>query len=206
MVWTYTASTFIISSTKLSTVVILLVVVLALIIHAITSSSRRQNNQVSGVVQYEYDNRFVLTASIFVTLILITILYLSFQYRQSRNIRPPVPSVESSLDKVQNSSNGLLVSQQRQDKNDTVSPTYADVTSTTTSTTNKNTTNSIINSKQEKDSNNRITQTATTTTTETIMSSWKCSCDTNGQFLPKSIFGNMDAIIKMGSGQCYHKQ
>lgn len=36
------------------------------------------------------------------------------------------------------------------------------------------------------------------------MDVWNCKCFT-GQFLPKSIFGNMEAVLKMGTGECYHK-
>lgn len=35
---------------------------------------------------------------------------------------------------------------------------------------------------------------------------WKCSCFAGQQFLPKSIFGNMEAVLKMGTGECYHSQ
>jgi len=31
---------------------------------------------------------------------------------------------------------------------------------------------------------------------------WKCACE--GGFLPPSMFGNMEAVIRMGGGQCYH--
>lgn len=40
------------------------------------------------------------------------------------------------------------------------------------------------------------------TTTQT--SQWRCACE--GGFLPPGMFGNMEAVLKMGSGQCYHKQ
>jgi hypothetical protein len=33
---------------------------------------------------------------------------------------------------------------------------------------------------------------------------WRCACD--GGFLPPGMFGNMEAVLKMGAGQCYHKQ
>jgi hypothetical protein len=38
-----------------------------------------------------------------------------------------------------------------------------------------------------------------------MMNVWKCNCYSGQQFLPKSIFGNMEAILKMGTGECYHK-
>ena len=37
------------------------------------------------------------------------------------------------------------------------------------------------------------------------MDIWKCNCFSGQQFLPKSIFGNMEAVLKMGTGECYHK-
>lgn len=37
-----------------------------------------------------------------------------------------------------------------------------------------------------------------------INNSWRCACE--GGFLPPGMFGNMEAVLKMGSGQCYHKQ
>ena len=37
------------------------------------------------------------------------------------------------------------------------------------------------------------------------MAVWKCNCFSGQQFLPKSIFGNMEAVLKMGTGECYHK-
>jgi hypothetical protein len=36
------------------------------------------------------------------------------------------------------------------------------------------------------------------------ISIWKCKCDIGNQFLPPSIFGNMNNVLRMGSGQCYH--
>ena len=33
---------------------------------------------------------------------------------------------------------------------------------------------------------------------------WRCACE--GGFLPPGMFGNMESFMKMGSGQCYHKQ
>jgi len=33
---------------------------------------------------------------------------------------------------------------------------------------------------------------------------WRCACD--GGFLPPNIFGNMEAVVRMGGGQCYHTQ
>jgi hypothetical protein len=42
-----------------------------------------------------------------------------------------------------------------------------------------------------------------TGTTRTA-NNWRCACD--GGFLPPGMFGNMEAVLKMGSGQCYHKQ
>jgi hypothetical protein len=35
------------------------------------------------------------------------------------------------------------------------------------------------------------------------ISSWRCACE--GGFLPPGLFGNMESVLKMGSGQCYHK-
>lgn len=35
-------------------------------------------------------------------------------------------------------------------------------------------------------------------------SNWRCACD--GGFLPPGMFGNVEAVLRMGSGQCYHKQ
>jgi hypothetical protein len=35
-------------------------------------------------------------------------------------------------------------------------------------------------------------------------SNWRCACE--GGFLPPGIFGNAEAVLRMGSGQCYHKQ
>lgn len=32
---------------------------------------------------------------------------------------------------------------------------------------------------------------------------WRCACE--GGFLPSSMFGNMEAVVRMGGGQCYHK-
>jgi hypothetical protein len=34
-------------------------------------------------------------------------------------------------------------------------------------------------------------------------SNWRCACE--GGFLPPGLFGNMESVLKMGSGQCYHK-
>ena len=31
---------------------------------------------------------------------------------------------------------------------------------------------------------------------------WRCACE--GGFLPPNIFGNMEAVVRMGGGQCYH--
>ena len=31
---------------------------------------------------------------------------------------------------------------------------------------------------------------------------WRCTCE--GGFLPPNIFGNMEAVVRMGGGQCYH--
>ena len=42
-------------------------------------------------------------------------------------------------------------------------------------------------------------------TDDTIIDEWKCNCFSGQQFLPKSIFGNMEAVLKMGTGECYHK-
>jgi hypothetical protein len=33
---------------------------------------------------------------------------------------------------------------------------------------------------------------------------WRCAC--TGGFLPPGMFGNMEAVLKMGTGQCYHKE
>jgi cytoskeletal protein RodZ len=40
--------------------------------------------------------------------------------------------------------------------------------------------------------------------TDQGMDLWKCNCFAGQQFLPKSIFGNMEAVLKMGTGECYH--
>ncbi|GKY90691.1 hypothetical protein MPSEU_000042500 [Mayamaea pseudoterrestris] len=36
-------------------------------------------------------------------------------------------------------------------------------------------------------------------------SKWKCVCENGGSFLPASMLGPM-AVMRMGTGQCYHKQ
>jgi hypothetical protein len=51
---------------------------------------------------------------------------------------------------------------------------------------------------QNGDANARETETTRTA------NNWRCACD--GGFLPPGMFGNMEAVLKMGSGQCYHKQ
>ena len=33
---------------------------------------------------------------------------------------------------------------------------------------------------------------------------WRCACE--GGFFPPGMFGNTEAVLRMGSGQCYHKQ
>lgn len=54
------------------------------------------------------------------------------------------------------------------------------------------------------------TATASDTTKATVdtdsLDKWKCNCFAGQQFLPKSIFGNMEAVLKMGTGECYHSQ
>ena len=54
------------------------------------------------------------------------------------------------------------------------------------------------------------TATASDTTRATVdtdsIDKWKCNCFAGQQFLPKSIFGNMEAVLKMGTGECYHSQ
>ena len=32
---------------------------------------------------------------------------------------------------------------------------------------------------------------------------WRCACE--GGFLPPNMFGNMESVVRMGGGQCYHK-
>jgi len=34
--------------------------------------------------------------------------------------------------------------------------------------------------------------------------SWRCACE--GGFLPPHMFGNVESVVRMGSGQCYHKK
>lgn len=42
------------------------------------------------------------------------------------------------------------------------------------------------------------------TTSSTKNNNWRCACE--GGFLPPGMFGNAEAVLRMGSGQCYHKQ
>ena len=36
------------------------------------------------------------------------------------------------------------------------------------------------------------------------INNWRCACESG--FLPPGIFGNLEGIVAMGSGQCYHKK
>lgn len=36
------------------------------------------------------------------------------------------------------------------------------------------------------------------------VNNWRCACSDG--FLPPGMFGNAEAVLRMGSGQCYHKK
>lgn len=69
------------------------------------------------------------------------------------------------------------------------------------STTNQ--TNVASRSALEDDDSKTSTTTATENSDDDSSRHWRCACE--GGFLPPGLLGNMESVLKMGAGQCYHK-
>jgi hypothetical protein len=48
------------------------------------------------------------------------------------------------------------------------------------------------------------TTSAAAATTTTTTNNWRCVCEQG--FLPPGMFGNAEAVLRMGTGQCYHNK
>lgn len=61
--------------------------------------------------------------------------------------------------------------------------------------------------KETSTTNSRTTKSNSTTTVAEQRTTWKCSCELG--FFPAGMlktFGNAEAMMRLGVGQCYHKQ
>jgi hypothetical protein len=204
------ATTIIINYTA---VVLAFVVILIVTIHTTTS--------------YDLQDvmRFIIDSDIHRTLItlfivpLLPILFISLQNQDDRKKR-------TNMNNENNTSRGPLTTkltdpmrnniplqpqlsslQQQQSDNDTTTINKSNIKGIVIEVDPITTTLIDIppNTTDKKNDNDTISDSTMMIDTTSINNTWNCSC-ANGQFLPKSIFGNMDAILKMGSGQCYHKQ
>ena len=66
-------------------------------------------------------------------------------------------------------------------------------------------TNNISNGTRRTDNNKDDGSVETVrASTTTNSNQWRCACE--GGFLPPGMFGGVEAVMRMGTGQCYHKQ
>jgi cytoskeletal protein RodZ len=61
-----------------------------------------------------------------------------------------------------------------------------------------------LSKKEPSSSTSNATTKASNVENGAGTSTWRCACE--GGFLPAGMFGNAEAVLRMGSGQCYHKQ